>query len=179
MKIIKPLPSKCKIACSGGVDSVFALHFLTRVKNREVSLIHINHGTPMANTYEYFVRTLSKIYSIKCDFYRISGKTENDWREERYKIFTSYKETVITCHHQDDNLETMVMRNKPIPYQRDNILRPFLLVSKKEIVDYCLNHNLSWVEDPTNTDADYCERNRIRKAILNLRKHEEFLVTMT
>jgi len=176
MQIITPLPNKCIIACSGGVDSVFALHFLSRSK-REISLIHINHRTPMANVYEYFVRTLAKIYSVNCDFYKIYGNNELDWRNERYKIFESYKDPVITCHHQDDNLETLVMRNRPIPYKRGNIIRPFLKVSKKEIIQYCLYHNLSWVEDPTNSDPDYCERNRIRKAILKLRETEQLVLS--
>jgi tRNA(Ile)-lysidine synthetase-like protein len=168
MKIIKPIPPKLYLACSGGVDSVAALHFLISGR-RDVSLIHINHGTPMANTYEYSVRMLSRIYDIKLDVYPIKGKTEKDWRDERYKIFESYTDPVITCHHYDDNLETMIMRKRPIPHRRGNILRPFLLARKQELIDYAIRHNLTWVEDPTNYDPDYCERNRIREAILRLR----------
>lgn len=169
MEIIKPIPNKCFLACSGGVDSVAALHFLISGR-KDVSLIHINHGTPLANTYEYCVRMLSRIYDIKLDVYNITGNSEKEWRDERYKIFESYPLDVITCHHYDDNLETMVMRKRPIPHRRGNIVRPFLKAKKQELINYAVRHNLFWVEDPTNQDPDYCERNRIREAIVRLRE---------
>lgn len=169
MKIISPIPEKLYLACSGGVDSVAALHFLKNSK-RDISLIHVNHSTPMANVYQYFVSTLAKIYEIPLDIYHISGDNENDWREKRYSIFESYKDVVVTCHHYDDDLETQVMRKKCIPHKRGNILRPFLKVKKTELINYANYHKLNWVEDPTNSDESYCERNKIREAILRMRE---------
>jgi len=62
------------------------------------------------------------------------------------------------------------MRKRPIPHKRGNILRPFLQARKQELIDYAIRHDLNWVEDPTNYDPDYCERNRIREAILRLKE---------
>jgi tRNA(Ile)-lysidine synthetase-like protein len=169
MKIISPIPHDLILACSGGVDSMAVLHFLLNSR-RNVSLIHINHSTPMANVYQYCVSTVAKMYDIKLDIYKIQGNNENEWREKRYEIFESCSKNVITCHHYDDNLETQVMRKQFIPHKRGNIIRPFLNVKKQELIDYAIYHNLHWVEDPTNHDSEYCERNRIREAILRMRE---------
>ncbi len=44
-RLTHPLPEKCIVAVSGGVDSLSALHFLRQVEGRVASVIHINHSS--------------------------------------------------------------------------------------------------------------------------------------
>ena len=54
MKIIKPIPKSCYLACSGGIDSMFALHFL-RAGGRDVKPLYFNHGTKFGQQCEDFL----------------------------------------------------------------------------------------------------------------------------
>ena len=48
---------------------------------------------------------------------------------------------------------------------RENIIRPLLCVSRKEIEEYLNEQELSWCEDSTNKENDYT-RNKIRNELL-------------
>lgn len=52
-----------------------------------------------------------------------------------------------------------------------HLLRPFLDYRQADILDYAREHELRWVEDPTNTDTRY-DRNLLRQRLLpQLRDH--------
>jgi tRNA(Ile)-lysidine synthase len=77
---------------------------------------------------------------------------------------------VVTAHHLDDAVETWVFtslhgESRLIPYSRGNVIRPFLLTPKSELVSWCERRGLAWSEDPSNTDTAYM-RNLIRHKIL-------------
>lgn len=173
MKIISPLPNAVYLACSGGSDSMFALHFLSRVRTRKIIPLYFNHNTDFGNQCESFLKerlTNVIIGSIRNEQPK-GTSLEEFWRQERYSFFDQYTEyPIITCHHLDDQLETMVMgfchgRIRKIPYRRDNYLRPFLNVSKEEILEYCSKHSIEYLDDPSNYDTKYC-RNRVRHNII-------------
>ena len=78
-------------------------------------------------------------------------------------------------HHGDDQIETMLMRftrgssgsaraGIPFmrPFQNGFIIRPFLCLSRSEIEEYCVEHELVPRHDPSNEEDDYL-RNRFRK----------------
>ena len=48
------------------------------------------------------------------------------------------------------------------------ILRPFIRIKKKRLIQTCLNNNINWIIDPSN-DNEKFERVRIRKFIKKLR----------
>ena len=89
MQLTTEIPHNVAIAFSGGVDSHFAYNFC-KFGRRNIRLIHINHGTYMANTYEYHVRVFADSEDIDLEVFRVSGNNENDWRKERYAIFQDY-----------------------------------------------------------------------------------------
>ncbi len=76
-------------------------------------------------------------------------------------------EFIITCHHLDDCVETWLMSSihgkpKLIPYKRgSNIFRPFLMTNKKTIKEYALKKQVSWIEDPSNSQTNFM-RNHTR-----------------
>ncbi|WP_096441111.1 tRNA lysidine(34) synthetase TilS [Alteribacter populi] len=86
-------------------------------------------------------------------------------------------------HHGDDQVETMVMRQvrgardglRGIPVRRSftqgNIIRPFLCISKDDIIDYCSYNGLSYRVDESNNELNYT-RNRFRHHVLPFLKQE-------
>ena len=172
LHILGKLPYDCVLAASGGIDSMFAYHFLCCNKKRKVHIAFFDHGTETSRLAKDWLLDRYKnvtIGVINKNKIPTSNK-ENIWRTERYKFLDSFNVPVITAHHLDDCVETYLFSAfngapKVIQYRRDNIIRPFLLISKKEIRDYCAYHNISWIEDETNTDVSYA-RNRIRHNII-------------
>lgn len=170
MKIITPLPTEITLACSGGIDSMFALHFFNKSK-RKVNCIFFNHGTETSNLAEQFLinaglnPTIGRIQTEKPKELSV----EEHWRIERYAFFRSFP-NVVTCHHLDDVVETWVMSGcfgqpKTIPYRNKNVIRPFLYVKKSEIESYCRRHGVTYIQDETNYDVKY-SRNRIRHNVI-------------
>ena len=81
---------------------------------------------------------------------------------------------IAVAHHEDDDAETVLLNLfrgsglaglsgiRPV---RENIIRPLLCVSRKEIEEYLNEQELSWCEDSTNKENDYT-RNKIRNELL-------------
>ncbi|WNF37063.1 tRNA lysidine(34) synthetase TilS [Bacillaceae bacterium IKA-2] len=110
-------------------------------------------------------------------------------RECRYRFFEEvmikYKATFLAlAHHGDDQIETILMRQirgaygfglagirVKRPFENGEIIRPFLCVSKEEIIDYCLKEGLKPRIDQSNFTAKYL-RNRIRNQLLPILKKE-------
>ncbi len=176
-KLTHKLPSKCYIACSGGVDSVAAMHFL---KNRVVGILHFHHNTPSADLFLSHVKMIAKEYSIPFySSYMFKSRPNNYskeqwWREQRYEFLNLYatdKVPVILGHNLNDCLEEYIMnvfvrgRQGTIPYRNNNCIRPFRMWSKTDIYSYAKKNGLSWVEDPSNLDTKY-RRNNIRNNLV-------------
>ena len=81
---------------------------------------------------------------------------------------------IVTAHHAGDQAETMYMRLrrgttlaglKGIQEVRDNIYRPFLNVTRAELLTYARENNLEWCEDESNSDVKFA-RNKVRHEFL-------------
>ena len=108
------------------------------------------------------------------------------------------KGAIVTAHHAGDQAETMYMRLRrgttlaglrgiqetrtiqevrAIPDQVGNdtfcihIYRPFLNVTRAELLDYARKNKLNWCEDESNADVKFA-RNKIRHEILPHLEHE-------
>jgi tRNA(Ile)-lysidine synthase len=110
-------------------------------------------------------------------------------RECRYHFFKEKMEKhqanlLALAHHGDDQIETMLMRQvhgsissglAGIPARRPfsigYLIRPFLCVSKEQILSYCSDHLLDYRSDPSNNKDDYM-RNRFRHHVLPFLKEE-------
>lgn len=162
-KAIAPFTSqKCVVACSGGVDSVALLHFMA--SHNEVTVVHINHnpGNDYDDKCEELVKNLAATLGVVFISHHITevytSNIEHQWRTFRQKIFRSFECDVYLAHTLDDQVEEYVMsmlKGNPrfIAPHRNNLRRPFLFLTKKEIYDYAIEHNLKWHEDPTNFDG--------------------------
>jgi tRNA(Ile)-lysidine synthase len=176
------------VAVSGGVDSVVLLHKLvSRYSNDDTVrpryiVAHFDHGIrPDSRSDAEFVQSLANQYDV--EFELGEGKlgpnaSEAVARDARYAFLRSIKskyhaDRIITAHHQDDVLETMVLNMirgtgprglSPMNNQID-ILRPLINRTKIELIDYANEFHLVWREDSTNTDEKYM-RNYIRKNMM-------------
>lgn len=170
------LPREIFIACSGGVDSMAVVDFLSR--NHSVNLLFFNHGTDASVEAEFFLqqRYYSITDNVKLNIGKIvDSKTADEsweeyWRNQRYKWFHSFNVPVITCHHLDDCVETWIWSSlngsgKIIPYRNQNVIRPFRLNTKTEFTNWCRRKNVPWIEDSSNEDTKYM-RNFIRSEIV-------------
>lgn len=175
IRFLGKLPSKCVVAFSGGVDSVAVTDFLLNGK-RDVHLAFFHHGTKTSDEAEKFVKEFSRQRSLTLTIGRISNEKppgdsmEEYWRKERYRFLSMYDCPVVTAHHLDDAVESWIfnsLHGKPhtIPYSNRNVVRPFLVTPKSELIDWCTRRGLSWVEDTSNSDIAYM-RNLIRHRIV-------------
>lgn len=171
------LPQSCVVAFSGGVDSVSVVDFLMNGK-RNVELAFFDHGTTSSASAEEFVVKFAKERSLALHRGHITNfrpksrleSLEEYWRLARYDFLNTFSSPVITGHHLDDAVETWIFSSlhgmgKLIPYQRNNVIRPFLITPKSSLVEWCKRRDLRWVEDPSNTDTRFM-RNLIRHNIL-------------
>lgn len=174
IQLLTKIPRHCYVACSGGVDSMAALDFLSR--NHKVTAVFLHHGTEDSDRAHFFVRSYCKEKDYGFLFGSINKQKpakeswEEFWRIERYKFFESLKQPVVTAHHLDDAVETWVWSSthgtpKLPAIHRGNILRPFLTTPKNELISWCQRKNVRWIEDLSNNDIRFT-RNLVRKEVM-------------
>jgi tRNA(Ile)-lysidine synthase len=175
IKFLGKLPHTCTVAFSGGVDSVAVADFLLNGK-RDVSLAFFNHGTKMSDEAEVFVKEFATVRRVKLSIGRVvrtrnsKESQEEFWRNERYGFLHSFKEAVVTAHHLDDAVETWIFNSihgnpRILPTSYNNVIRPFLITPKLELIKWCEKKHLRWIEDASNLDVKYM-RNLIRHKIV-------------
>lgn len=182
------------VAVSGGPDSVALLHWLHAHQDAlkvRLSCAHFNHGLrgEESDEDERYVARLSNMLNIPFYSAKVNLKKEleqggaglqelaRDYRyrflEERAKHIAANK--IALAHHQDDQVETILMRFLRgtgstgmigMPYRRRLtehiwVIRPFLDIPKEEILQYVKLHQLDVRIDSSNLKTDYT-RNRIR-----------------
>lgn len=176
---------KYLVALSGGADST-ALLLIMQELDYNIEAIHCNFHLRGAESDrdELFCKTLCDKQNIPFHIVHFDTKEyaalhkqsiELAARHLRYAYFEQLRkdinaEAIIVAHHQDDNVETILMNLMRgtglhgltgIQPRRDNIIRPLLCVSRNEIEQYLKDRNQNYVIDSTNL-IDDVTRNRIR-----------------
>jgi tRNA(Ile)-lysidine synthase len=174
IRLLGELPTTPIIALSGGVDSMAVADFISR--SRSVRCAFFHHGTEDSQRGFALVSAYCQKRNWPLMLGRISSpkekveSPEEFWRNQRYAWLDSLGESVITAHHLDDCVETYLWSMlhgtaKVIPYQRNNVIRPFLLTQKAELIDWANRNNVPWTEDSSNKDLRYT-RNYVRYEIV-------------
>lgn len=185
------------LAFSGGADSRALLHLLAELAKKDgfpLYAAHVNHGIrgSEADRDQVFCTRMSQEYGVRlfvCTadvpaLAKQSGKgLEETAREVRYRFFAELMEResiglLVTAHHADDNLETLLFRlcrgsgtkglcgiSRVRPFATGYLVRPLLSVSRKSILAYCEKNRLEFVTDSTNSDTAYT-RNRLRAEVV-------------
>lgn len=181
-------------AVSGGADSLALLHFLHSHRAQwdiQVVAAHLDHclrGEASKQdrklVMDYCAAEGIPLFSTACNVQQLAKKSkehniEAAARAARYRFLVQvaaiYSNAVIaTAHHLDDQAETILMRLLRgsgmgglggMVAKAGRLVRPFLGVTKEEILAYCERYELSYCTDASNFDTAYL-RNKIRLELM-------------
>lgn len=194
-------PAQFKIALSGGLDSVVLVHLFSRLDNTEVTAHHVHHGlSDNADSWVQFCMDFCGSLAIPLAVSHVKldkqGRTSLEAlaREKRYAALKegfNRQSYLVTGHHQDDQLETVLLALKrgagltglqgilakqslTIGY----LIRPMLNFSREQLEEYARLFSLTWIEDESNSDQQF-DRNFIRHSITPLLKQRWPAITKT
>lgn len=178
-----PANSKIWIAYSGGLDSTVLLHTSVQVfGSLRIRALHVNHQLSSSSDrwVEHCLRTAEQ-WNVDLTVDRVevsTGNLEHQARLSRYSMFrqrVGADEFIFTAHHRDDDIETLIWQLFTgramigIPENRSfgsgTLRRPLLHVERQDLEAYAKQHELSWIEDESNTDTSF-DRNWIRHKFL-------------
>jgi tRNA(Ile)-lysidine synthase len=181
MRVVKLAKGKYILAVSGGVDSMVLLDLLRQQTGVELVVAHVNHGMRAdAHKDEELVRSVCMSHNIMYVATQLTlgaGASEETARNARYNFLQHCRikfkaNAIITAHHQDDLLETVIINllrgtgwRGLAPFNQPNIVRPLVEIPKSQLVEYAKAHGLQWHEDSTNTDQTYL-RNYVRHSLV-------------
>jgi tRNA(Ile)-lysidine synthetase-like protein len=143
---------------------------------KSITVVHFDHGTEHANEARQFITDycrLKKIPIVVKEIQRSKSKEESPeehWRNERYRFFRGISSSIVTGHNLDDAVEWWIMTSlhgqpRLIPYRHGNVIRPFLLAEKSELLEWVERKNIPYVLDPSNK-SDKFSRSIVREHIM-------------
>jgi len=188
LELIPDETKRVFLAYSGGLDSSVLLHLLTsQARVYEIIPWHINHDLlDVAKDMEEFCLSRAKSYGLALRVDRlhlgdIKSNIEAEARRQRYQLFqqgTVMGDCVLTAHHTDDQAETFLLNAlrgsgtaglRGIARQRalgaSLLLRPLLKHARTDIQAYAEKHQLTWFDDPSNTNSRF-DRNYLRNQVV-------------
>ena len=184
------------LAISGGVDSM-VLANLFLINNLNFSIAHCNFQLrgKESDDDELFINKWCSEKDIK--LYNKKFSTEDycknnkltiqmGARELRYEWFRELidkekHDFIVTAHHIDDQLETFIINSIRgtgidglvcIPDKINKIIRPLLMSSKDQIIEYSKVNKINYREDSSNDKEDYL-RNKIRHSVIPYLKSDD------
>lgn len=186
-------PERLVIGFSGGLDSTVLLHLARHWQQQHPAVgllaLHVNHQLQShADTWQQQCETLCRQWQIpfQADIVQVdrsNASLEQSARDARYSAFQRHTrpgDLLLLAHHRDDQVETLLQRllrgSGPLglggmgAVSRQSgltVARPLLEFDRAELEQYARQQNLSWIEDPSNTDSQF-ERNFLRHDALPL-----------
>jgi len=185
----KTPPAQLAVAFSGGLDSTVLLHATIKAHGKKnVHAFHVHHGIQKeADQWQAHCQAVAKKLGCHFDTRNVklnkASNIESQARNLRYEALTQMCQAhkiqdLLLAHHLDDQAETVLiqlMRGAGLPglsampqvksKELIHLWRPFLNMRRKDLEIYAKEHQLTWIEDPSNQDESY-RRNAIRKSIL-------------
>ena len=193
---------KLLLAVSGGLDSV-VLTELCFLSAYDFMIAHANFKLrgEESERDQLFVESLARKYKVPVftkSFQTEQFASENHCsiqvaaRDLRYAWFWEFLKSkndnsltrttdrnpavdyILTAHHQDDNIETLLINFfkgtgiaglHGIQPKQDHLVRPLLFATRQELKEFAVDQNLEWVEDSSNESDNYT-RNQLRHKLL-------------
>jgi tRNA(Ile)-lysidine synthase len=178
------------VAFSGGADSTALLAALSELPQpaRALRALHIDHRLhPASRRWSAHCRRLARRLQVPLAVRAASitparGESlEAAARRERYRLLGAALapgEALLTAHHQDDQLETVLLQllrgagvaglaaMPPLaPFGHAVLVRPLLAVSRAALTGWVRSQGLTWVEDDSNAQLR-ADRNYLRARVL-------------
>lgn len=179
--------SRWLVACSGGLDSIVLLSVVSSIADRlkiEVEVGHLHHGqgenTEFRNQARHLVGEAAGSRPLHLHELSSAERSEAEMRDARIEFFRDiYTNSGCTSlwlgHHRQDQLETrminLVRGTGATGLQGMQVLsdlrglrvvRPFLGIDRRELLDCAKRLSLVWLEDPSNSESRYL-RNWMRQ----------------
>jgi tRNA(Ile)-lysidine synthase len=178
------------VAFSGGADSTALLAALTQLPQRLRSLraVHVDHRLqPDSRRWSAHCRQVARSLGVPltvrtATVSRARGESlEAAARSARYALLAAALaegEVLLTAHHQEDQLETVLLQllrgagvaglaaMPPLtPFAGGVLARPLLGVPRAALGAWVRSRGLCWVEDETNA-LTHLDRNYLRAEVL-------------
>jgi tRNA(Ile)-lysidine synthase len=191
-KLFSP-KDKLLLAVSGGIDSV-VLCELCKQAGFDFTIAHCNFKLRGEESERdaAFVQQLALKYAVpflvkefNTEEYAVQNKLsiQEAARKLRYEWFETltpkgvlWTTHLLTAHHLDDNIETMLMYFfrgtgiqglKGMLPKQGSVIRPLLFAIRAAIKEFAEEQALNWVEDSSNASDKY-SRNYIRHQVVPL-----------
>ncbi len=187
-------PPRLCVALSGGLDSTVLLVALAQLVatgslRARVRALHVDHGLhPDSAAWAEACRTLAHghgidLAAVRVEVSRAAGASpEAAAREARYAALAAGLEpgeVLLTAHHADDQLETILLQwlrggglralagMAPVgPFGAASWhARPLLEFARDDLERWAVAQGLRWQTDPSNADRRF-DRNYLRLAVL-------------
>ncbi len=181
------------VAFSGGLDSGALLAALAELRARErfaLRALHVNHQLqPQAGDWAHAAAARARSLRVACRIVpvtieRARGESlEALARAVRYRALAAHLapgELLLTAHHQEDQLETLLLAllrgsgvrglaamSAVTPWADTSLVRPLLPIGRRQLEQYAQQRALAWSEDPSNADPRF-DRNYLRQTVLPL-----------
>ncbi len=180
---------KLLVAVSGGADSMMLLHLL-HTEGYAVEAVHCNFQLrgEESNRDEHLVRDFCAQAGIVLKVYTFDTRSyakqqgislEMAARDLRYDAFRSHREAtgctcIVVAHHANDNVETVLyhlIRGTGLhgltgmAYRNNDVVRPLLDITRRDVMTYVTAHELPYVVDSSNL-VDDVARNKLRLNVI-------------
>ena len=186
------------VGVSAGPDSMALLYVLNEVRKKigyKIVVAHVNHNVRMESYEEAeFLKDYCEKNNIIFEMMIITKYGDDNFHNEARNIRYNYYEELInkynanylmTGHHADDLMETILMRivrgstlrgysgfSDLVDKGKYKIARPLISVTKKELEDFDKEKNIPYRIDKSNFKDKYT-RNRYRMSVLPFLKEED------
>jgi tRNA(Ile)-lysidine synthase len=186
-------PGRLVIAYSGGLDSTVLLHALAAsrdVLQKPILAVHVDHGLHKeAANWSGHCHSVANALDIDCCELPVNVDAESGAgpeaaaRDARYAAFRSIAQSgdwLLSAHHKDDQAETLLLNlmrgsgpaglagiGEIQPFASGWLVRPLLSFSRSELQTYAKQHDLDWIDDPSNEDCAF-DRNYLRHEVMPL-----------
>ena len=188
LELIPDDTERVYLAYSGGLDSSVLLHLLVGSRPRyRILPWHVNHGLldTASQMEEFCVRQVQGYgLEIRVDHLQLGDLERNieaEARHQRYRLFESAlgaRDCLLTAHQADDQAETFLLNAlrgsgsaglRGIARERrlgeGLLLRPLLDYSREQLEEYANQHEIAWINDPSNRSNRF-DRNYLRNEVM-------------
>ena len=186
------------VGVSAGPDSMALLYILNNLKkkiNFKIVVAHVNHNVRLESKEEaIFLKKYCEENDIIFEMMTIEKYGDDNFHNEarniRYRYYDSlirkyHANYLMTGHHGDDLIETILMRivrgstlrgysgfNDIVKKDNYYIVRPLICMTKEELEEFDKINNVPYRVDKSNFKDKYT-RNRYRKYVLPFLKSED------
>ena len=181
-------------ALSGGLDSTVLLAALAEIRahapNGALRAIHVDHGLHAdSRDWARACARLAAKLGVGCTQLKVRARgragdsPEAAARTARYAAIAGdldADEVLLTAHHADDQMETMLLQwlrdgglraiagmARLQPFGPGWQARPMLDFTRADLLEFAKSRGLAWQEDPSNLDPRF-DRNYLRISVLPL-----------